>query len=234
MAFELKAFYSKIYRTYDLVNHLFTMGMDRKWRKITAERCIEKNPKEVLDLCCGTGDLAINVCKAANGAKVIVNGYDFNSDMLSIAKTKAQKLKFENTKFIEGDAANIPFGNESLDAITIGFGFRNLTFENPAKEKHIEEMYRILKKDGELLILESSVPTNVIIRFFYKLYLFLFLVPLGAVISGNVKAYWYLAHSSSKFYSASQIESMLVKKGFAKVASQKFFFGAANLIIATK
>lgn len=234
MAFELKAFYSKIYRTYDLVNRLFTMGMDRKWRRTTAARCIENNPSAIVDLCCGTGDLLIDVCKVADNSKVSVTGYDFNPDMLSIATQKAEKLKFENTKFIEGDAANLPFENESVDAITIGFGFRNLTFENPAKDRHIEEMFRVLKKGGELLILESSVPKNILIRFFYKLYLFLFLVPLGTIISGNGKAYWYLAHSSSKFYSADQIQSMLIEKDFSKVYTRKFFFGAANLIVATK
>lgn len=234
MAFELKTFYSKIYRTYDLVNRLFTMGMDRKWRKVTASRCIEKGPAKVLDLCCGTGDLLMDVCKKAKETGVYVTGYDFNPDMLGIARRKAERAGYHNTTFIEGDAASLPFEEGSINAITIGFGFRNLTFDNPAKEKHIEEMYRVLNKGGELLILESSVPGNPFVRFFYKLYLYMVLVPLGTIISGNAKAYWYLAHSSSKFYSVEEIESMLIDKKFIEITYRKFFFGAANLIIAVK
>lgn len=234
MAFELKAFYSKIYRTYDLVNRLFTLGMDKRWRKVTARRCLEKNPAAVMDLCCGTGDLSMDLIKWAKNEQLKVTGYDFNPDMLSIARIKSENKNLKNTEFIEGDAAQMPFKDGRFDAITIGFGFRNLTFENPARDKHIEEMHRVLKEQGELLILESGVPSNLIVRFFYKLYLYLFLIPLGGLISWNFKAYWYLAHSSSKFYSIVEVKDLLLSKQFSNVESRKFFFGAANLVIATK
>ncbi len=234
MGFELKKFYSKIYRTYDLVNRLFTFGMDKRWRNFTARQCLNKNPKEILDLCCGTGDLTISLSKNNTSDKTRITGYDFNPDMLKIAAVKANKKGLQNVRFTEGNAANLPFKDKHFDGITIGFGFRNLIFENPSGEKHIEEMYRVLKKGGKLFILESGVPKNPVIRFFYKAYLYLFLFPLGTIISGNAKAYWYLVHSSSKFYSVEKTTSVLKNKQFSHIESKTFFLGAANLITATK
>lgn len=234
MAFELKAFYSKIYRTYDLVNRLFTFGMDGKWRKATAKRCLEKKPLHVLDLCCGTGDLTVSLSKYSHDKQLKVVGYDFSQDMLKVAEVKAGKKGLKNTNFIEGDAASLPFDDSSFDSLTIGFGFRNLTYENPAQQQHIAEMNRVLRKGGELLILESGVPENPIVKFFYKLYIYVFLVALGTIISGNAKAYWYLARSSSRFYTIDEVSKILKESGFSKVESRKFFLGAANLFVATK
>lgn len=234
MAFDLKGFYSKIYRTYDLVNRLFTLGMDKKWRKAAARKCHEQQPNEILDLCCGTGDLTLSLVQQAPSAKINITGFDFNPDMLAIAKTKANHKIDNKARFIEGDAGNMPFDEKRFDAITIGFGFRNLTFENPNQDKHLKEIFRVLKTGGSLLILESGVPENPIIWFFYKLYLYLFLIPIGTLLSGNFKAYWYLAHSSSKFYSIEEISALLEKAGFKNIEARKFFMGAANLIVARK
>ena len=144
------------------------------------------------------------------------------------------KQNKKDLRFIQGDAVNMPFNDKIFDRITIGFGFRNLTFDNPNKDKHISEMYRVLKPGGRLLILESSVPENPIVRFFYLLHLYLFLVPVGGLISGDFKAYWYLAHSSAKFYSSDEVKQMLEKQGFRNYNLQPFLFGAANLIETIK
>jgi len=231
--FALEKYYSKIYRRYDLINRLFTFGLDQKWRRITAEKCLLNNPHNIIDLCCGTGDLAFAICKLQTN-NIRITGYDFNENMLEIAKRKADKEPFKTINFIKGEASDLPFESGSIDAITIGFGFRNLTFENLNREKHISEMYRVLARGGSIYILESSVPDNFIIRILYKLYLYLFLIPLGSVISGNPKAYWYLAHSSSNFYNMAEVRTLLLKNGFENVKSHRFMFGAANLIIAQK
>lgn len=232
MAFSLKLYYSKIYRTYDLVNRLFTMGMDQKWRKYTVGRCLEQKPKSVLDLCCGTGDLAIKLAQNST-EKTEISAYDFNPQMLEMAKNKSGKLGVK-VNYLEGDASNMPFKDESFDRVTIGFGFRNLTFENPSENTHIKEIYRIMKPNGKLLILESGVPGNSLVRFFYKLYLYVILVPLGTIISGNAKAYWYLAHSASKFYKVNELIELLKRKGFKSVEVKRFFLGAANLFEVSK
>ena len=231
--FNLNKFYSKIYKRYDLINKLFTFGLDKKWRRITIENCLDESPKTVLDLCCGTGDLTISIAKKAVN-DILVTGYDMNTSMLKQANHKVEKSNYSNIEFIKGDAAQMPFVDSSFDRITIGFGFRNLTFDNPNKDKHIAEIYRVLKPGGRLLILESGVPENFLIRFLYKIHLYFILIPLGGIISGNFEAYWYLAHSSSKFFKLNEIDGMLKEKGFKECSFKSFLFGAANLIISKK
>lgn len=231
--YPLKEFYSQIFRRYDLVNRLFTFGMDRKWRKDAAKNCLSNNPETIIDLCCGTGDLAIHMAELSHG-KVRITGFDFNNEMLSYARTKVSKNYFQNIEFVEGEAANIPFRDEAFDCMTIAFGFRNLCFENPERDKHIMEMNRVLKKGGKLIILESGVPSNPIVKIFYKFHLSFILVPLGGFLSGNWKAYKYLARSAENFFSLDEIDQLLTKFGFAIVKAKRYFMGAANLIVAEK
>jgi demethylmenaquinone methyltransferase/2-methoxy-6-polyprenyl-1,4-benzoquinol methylase len=231
--YDLDKFYSKIYKRYDLINKLFTFGLDRKWRRIMVEKSLENAPKTILDLCCGTGDITIALCKKAH-ADIAVTGYDFNAQMLDQARIKSEKQNLSSIHYIQGNAASLPFTESQFDTITISFGFRNLTFNNPNRDNHIAEMLRVLKPGGRLLILESGVPQNALVKVLYNLYLYLFLIPMGGVISGNLKAYWYLAHSSSKFYSVKELEQLLKEKGFSKFKYQSFFLGAANLFIAEK
>jgi demethylmenaquinone methyltransferase / 2-methoxy-6-polyprenyl-1,4-benzoquinol methylase len=231
--YPLSNYYSRIYKRYDLINRLFTLGMDQSWRKEAVEKCLAADPKKILDLCCGTGDLSLKISSKSGGA-VYVTGYDFNSKMLEIATTKTVRSGHKNVKFIEGTAANMPFSNDEFDCITIGFGFRNLTFKNPDSEKHLSEISRVLKQGGQLVIIESSIPPNKIIRLFYRIYLWFFLIPLGGLISGDWKAYRYLAHSSANFYSPEQVKSILLKKGLAIEFNRQYLFGSANLIVARK
>lgn len=228
----LQSYYSRIFRTYDLVNSLFTFGLDKKWRKTTVKECLALSPSKVLDLCCGTGDLAIFICESAS-RKINVVGYDLNNNMLDIARYKAKKVGV-SPEFIQGNAASTPFKNEEFDCITIGFGFRNLTWDNPDRDSHIREMNRILKKEGIMLILESSQPGNPMLRRLYKLYLKYVLIPLGGILSGDWNAYRYLAGSSNAFYSFEQLKDLLDRYNFDLILKRKFLFGSANLLIARK
>jgi demethylmenaquinone methyltransferase/2-methoxy-6-polyprenyl-1,4-benzoquinol methylase len=227
----LDQYYSKIYRNYDLVNRLFTLGNDKKWRNQTAIECLKNNPIDIIDLCCGTGDICIVLSGKAN-SKIRITGFDLNQQMLEMARTKSKNIL--NIKFTQGDVADMPFNDESFDAMTIGFGFRNLTFENNKTEIHLKEMNRILRKGARLHILESSVPSNKLIRSFYKFYLSVILIPLGALISGNWKAYSYLARSSANFFNVQEVNEILMKYGFEVLKVKTFFFGASNLITAVK
>jgi demethylmenaquinone methyltransferase/2-methoxy-6-polyprenyl-1,4-benzoquinol methylase len=231
--YPLKEFYSQIFRSYDLVNRLFTFGMDKRWRKNAARKCLSFNPGRVIDLCCGTGDAIITIAELSNRSIEIV-GYDFNKEMLDIAKEKVSKRKLENIEFIQGDAASIPFEKNSFDCITIAFGFRNLTYKNPNMQKHLQEMARVLKESGRMIILESGIPSNTITRFFYRFYLRVFLVLIGGLISGNRKAYKYLAESSENFYSKNEIEQLLGQYGFTLILTEQYFIGSANLFVAQK
>jgi demethylmenaquinone methyltransferase / 2-methoxy-6-polyprenyl-1,4-benzoquinol methylase len=228
----LQSYYSRIYKTYDFINHLFTFGLDRKWRRYTAKVCLETSPAEVLDLCCGTGDLAIAIAKKARH-QVHITGYDLNGEMLSVAiqKTASQKT---NISYIQGNADSMPFNDVAFDSITIGFGFRNLVWENPNREKHIREMSRILKPGGRLLILESSKPRNKAIAFLYEIYLKAILIPMGGILSGDREAYRYLAGSSSGFYSFEELRELIAPMNLELSLRKKFLFGSANLLTAIK
>ncbi|MBN1790788.1 MAG: class I SAM-dependent methyltransferase, partial [Bacteroidales bacterium] len=128
----LQSYYSRIHKTYDLVNRLFTFGLDRKWRRHTVEACLETHPRRILDLCCGTGDLAIGISKAS-AQPVKITGLDLNPQMLEVARQKAMHFALATVEFMQGDAAAMPFADGEFDCITIGFGFRNLTYENPKR-----------------------------------------------------------------------------------------------------
>ncbi len=229
----LTHYYSAIYRRYDLINKLFTWGMDRRWRRITAAECMKSKPARIIDLCCGTGDMTIELLKQA-GSNVEVVGYDFNDLMLQIARNKANRKGYSRVDFIRGNVGNLPFHDGEFDSVTIAFGFRNLTYENPDQDKNLSEISRILKKGGKLLIVESAVPSNKIALFFYIAYLRCFLIPLGGLISGSLNAYRYLAQSSVNYYSHNEIKEMLYRYGFERVSYRKFFLGASNLISAVK
>jgi demethylmenaquinone methyltransferase/2-methoxy-6-polyprenyl-1,4-benzoquinol methylase len=128
----------------------------------------------------------------------------------------------------------MPFTDCEFDSITIAFGFRNLTYENPNQQKNLKEILRIIKREGKLVILESAVPSNKFILFFYNLYLHCIIIPLGGLISGDWKAYNYLARSSANYYSVAEIKEILGRYGLEANSIKTFFFSAASLISAIK
>ncbi len=230
--FPLKWYYSRIYKKYDLVNRLFTLGLDKKWRKAAIEECLKDKPERILDLCCGTGDLLIGIASQNKDVEVI--GYDFSREMLDLAKKKIKNGNLHNVKLACGEASRIPFPAKMYDAIGIAFGFRNLTFENPLMDQHVDEIIRVLAINGRLVVLESTKPSNIVLRLFFNLYLYFILVPLGTLVSGNFKAYFYLAKSSSGYYTGMQISQLLKDKGMKVVNTKSFMLGATTLIVALK
>ncbi len=230
---RLLDYYSNIHNRYDIVNRLFTFGRDIAWRADAAVACMEDDPEEVLDVCCGTGDLLIGASMRTKKQSNIT-GYDFSRAMLSLAKTKLGNRGLDRIRLVQGDAGEMPFSDCSFDCLTIGFGIRNLVFENPLAKKRLGEMCRVVRDGGKMVVLESGIPSSRIIKIFHALFLYLFLVPLGGIISGDWKAYAYLARSSSRFRTRSEIEKTLQEKGFAIVTVKEYFFGAVHLIVAIK
>ena len=233
MTHPLQTYYTRIHKTYDLVNHLFTFGQDRKWRRHTVEICLEVHPRRILDLCCGTGDLAISICRAAI-EPVKISALDLNPHMLDIARQKALRLNATTIDFIQGDAGSMPFRDGEFDCITVGFGFRNLTFENHNRVKYLREISRVMSPGARILILESARPGNRFVGFFYHLYLKAFLVPLGGLLSGDWHAYRYLAKSSAGFYSFPELCKMLGDHQLNLQIRKEYVLGSVNLLIATK
>jgi len=219
---------------YDLVNRIITLGMDKRWRRLASQTCLENRPQAVLDLGCGTDDLTINIARLSEKHTEIV-GLDYSQPMLEKAQKKAAKAGLANIiRFIPGDAASLPFPDDHFDCVGISFAFRNLTYKNPLASAHLAEVKRVLKPGGRYVIVESSQPENPLIRALFHLYLRIFVAPLGITLSGNKSAYRYLAESARRFYSPSEIKDMLLAVGFRDVHYRALFFGAAGIHVAVK
>jgi demethylmenaquinone methyltransferase/2-methoxy-6-polyprenyl-1,4-benzoquinol methylase len=228
----LKDFYKDIYGTYDLVNRIFTFGQDKKWRRKAVRACLQNEPEKIIDICTGTGDLILEISKRTP-KKTLLAGYDFSAEMLQKANDKAKDSK-STIEFKEGDVAAMPYKDKYFDTAGISFGIRNLIYQNSKADQHLAEIHRILRIGGQFVILESSKPENQLWRFINSIYLQFILPYLGGIISGNLKAYKYLAKSSKNYYTPTQMSEILERGGFKVVQSQSLFLGSVMLMVAEK
>ncbi|HTY82312.1 MAG TPA: ubiquinone/menaquinone biosynthesis methyltransferase [Dehalococcoidales bacterium] len=230
----LHGMFNKVPPRYDLINHIITLGQDKRWRKAAAKVCLEGNPEQLLDLGCGTGDLTIEIALQAKSTPEIT-GLDYAQPMLAIARAKAEKKGVKDkVTFIHGDATKIPYSDGYFGCVGISFAFRNLTYLNPHWEVHLAEVYRVLKSGGRFVIVESSQPHNAFIRACDHLYLRVFVRPAGAILSHEGPAYKYLAESAVHYYNPEQVREMLLRTGFREVSYRPLLLGAAGIHIATK
>lgn len=225
----VREMFSGIAPKYDFLNHFLSINIDKRWRRAVAEKLetVLENPAAlVLDVACGTGDLAIELQK---GAKAKVFGTDFCRPMLEIAFGKNEKNDFP-IPYVEADGMNLSFADESFDAVTIAFGLRN--FSN--WEEGLRELYRILKKDGKLVVLEFSTP---IVPGFSNLFQFYFshiLPRIGGVVSGSRGAYQYLPNSVTKFPDQKNLAKMMREVGFFDVEYKNLTGGIAAVHIGAR
>lgn len=224
--------FSAVPPRYDLINHVITLGLDVRWRHRAARECLASKPLKVLDLCCGTGDLALDMAGMA-GDGVSITGIDYSRPMLEIAARKATQTG-RNISFVHGDVSNIPFPDGHFDCAGISFAFRNLTYKNPLTERFLQEVSRVLNDGGRFIIVETSQPGSKLIRFFNHLYLRCFVKTAGYLISGNRGAYNYLAESAARFYTPGKVKSLLISAGFSTVSYRPFLFGAVGIHVAVK
>jgi demethylmenaquinone methyltransferase/2-methoxy-6-polyprenyl-1,4-benzoquinol methylase len=230
----LHGMFSAVPPKYDLVNSVITLNMDKRWRRLAAKECLAAKPGKVLDLCCGTGDLAITLARMAD-YPVETRGLDFSRPMLEVAENKAARLVgLKKIRFSQGDASKMPFPDAYFDSIGISFGFRNLTYKNPLVKEHLAEILRVLKPGGRFVIVESSQPSSKPIRRLFRVYLLQFVYRAGTLLSGNKKAYHYLAESVAGFYSSEELIALLTQSGFKTVSYRPLFFGAAGIHVAIK
>jgi len=210
---------------------------------------LETRPQRVLDLCTGTGDLAIRLRKNADRA-IGIWGLDYSEPMLEYASIKSLRANisvedstgeedsvlrdFAGIRFVHGDAAALPFSDGFFDAIGIAFAFRNLTFKHPDSALFLAETMRVLRPGGLFVIVETSQPANSFIRRLVHFYLRAVAVPLGGWISGHRGAYHYLAHSAIHYYSAGEVKALLAGAGFSRVRYRLLLGGVAALWEAIK
>lgn len=229
----LQKMFMEVTPTYDLVNRLLTFRFDIVWRRRAARQCLKNNPDKILDLCCGTGDLTVEL-KSLAACTAEVFALDFSEPMLELARRKTLKKKLTGIKFQQADAAGMPFPNNYFNSIGIAFAFRNLTYHNPDGEKYLSEVLRVLNPGGQFVIVETSQPENNMLRKLFHFYMRYIVEPVGSLISGHHGAYRYFAHSVINFYNKEQIKDLLIKAGFSKVESCSLFWGVAGLFVATK
>jgi demethylmenaquinone methyltransferase/2-methoxy-6-polyprenyl-1,4-benzoquinol methylase len=213
---------------YDGLNRVISFGIDIKWRKKVVKIIKSNNPDSILDIATGTGDLAINLAET-NASKIV--GLDISSGMLNIGKDKIKKKSLESKiDMILGDSENMPFEDNSFDAITVAFGVRNFeTLENGLKE-----IYRVLKPNGTFVILETSVPTKTPFKQGYHFYTKNILPLIGKVFSKDQSAYAYLSESASVFPYGEVLNNILRKSGFINVEDFPQTFGVATIYKSSK
>jgi demethylmenaquinone methyltransferase/2-methoxy-6-polyprenyl-1,4-benzoquinol methylase len=228
----LHAMFSRVPPSYDRVNTVVTFGMDVRWRRSAAREILSGPSARVLDLCCGTGDLALELAGLSGGDREIV-GADFSAPMLEIARKKAAERGLK-VDFLHADAANLPFADGRFDCVGISFGFRNLTWQNPRRDLFLAEILRVLAPGGRFVTVESSQPRYEPIRSLYRLYMRAIVAGVGGAISGERSAYRYLGDSAARFYDPAGVEKMLLEAGFASVKHRSMLLGGVGLYTATK
>jgi demethylmenaquinone methyltransferase/2-methoxy-6-polyprenyl-1,4-benzoquinol methylase len=230
-AAHVREMFGRIAPRYDLLNHVLSLDIDKLWRRRVARRfsAVLRDPNAgVLDLCCGTGDLAFAFRKEApSGAKII--GSDFVPEMLVRAGAKAAAANAA-VEFIEADALNLPFAAVSFDLVSCAFGFRNLA----NYECGLKEISRVLKPGGAAAILEFAEPPGKVFGAVYRFYFRSVLPLLGGIISGNVSAYAYLPSSVSAFPSPEALQLQFERAGFTGVQFQRWTGGIVTLHTGTK
>lgn len=225
---QVAEMFDNISHSYDFLNHFLSMGIDKLWRKKAINLLKKFNPKRILDVATGTGDLALAALKL-NPEQVI--GVDISNKMMDVGRVKVAKKNLENKiSFQTADAENLPFENDSFDAITSAYGVRN--FEN--LEKGLTEMSRVLKSGGHAMILEFSQPKNFIFRKLYYFYFCNVLPFVGKLVSKDSRAYTYLPESVRAFPDGERMELILKNCGFKKVKCIPLTFGISTIYLAEK
>lgn len=225
---QVAMMFNNIARKYDFLNHFLSMGIDKLWRKRAIKLLRTLQPKRILDIATGTGDFAIANLKL-NPDKVV--GIDISTEMLAVGREKIAKKNLQDKiELFEGDSENIQFEDSSFDAITCAFGVRN--FEN--LEKGLQEMNRVVRPGGKVVILEFSKPRKFPIKQLYNFYFFRILPLWGRMVSKDMSAYTYLPESVDAFPDGDEFLKIYQECGFSETRQVKLSFGIASIYIGTK
>ena len=233
-AARVRQMFTQIAPRYDFLNHLLSFSLDHVWRRRTARHFLDamrRPDARILDLCCGTGDLAFALDRAreaalcyAAGTRGAIIGSDFVEPMLSCAREKAGRAK-RAAIFTAADSVQLPFADANFDLVTTAFGFRNL-----ANYEHgLREIARVLKPGGKAGILEFSEPEGGAMAGLFRFYFKRILPRVGGAISGNEEAYAYLPGSVAKFPSPLELSALMEAAGFVEVGFESWNFGSVVL-----
>jgi demethylmenaquinone methyltransferase/2-methoxy-6-polyprenyl-1,4-benzoquinol methylase len=225
---QVRQMFDGISKDYDLLNRVISGGIDVRWRKNVVSYLIPEKPKKILDIATGTADLAIELTKT-NAEEIV--GLDISPGMLEIGKQKVTSKGMDKViKMVIGDSEKLDYNDAYFDAITVAFGVRN--FEN--LDKGLQEINRVLRPGGNLVILETAVPTNFPMKQFYGFYTQKVLPILGSLFSKDKAAYRYLSDSAAAFPFGKVFNNILLKNGFIEVKDYPQTLGVASIYCAKK
>lgn len=227
---KIKKMFDGIAPSYDRLNHLMSLNVDRLWRHRAVKEIVDGTEQHILDVACGTGDSTIAIAKAAAAGSRII-GADISEGMMALVMEKAAREGVgERIRLELADGENLPFPEDVFHRVTCAFGIRN--FEH--KEAGLQEFLRVLKPSGKAVILELSVPENKLLRGLYDIY-FLHLLPwVGGLISGDKAAYRYLPASVHAFPAPDVFCSMMRRAGFREVRCKSFTLGLCRMYVGVK
>ena len=225
---QVATMFNNISKNYDDLNRVISFGIDISWRKKVVQIVSKNNPQQILDIATGTGDLALMMSTLAP-EKII--GLDISEGMLSVGKEKISKAQLnDKIEMVVGDSEDIPYADNTFDAITVSFGVRN--FAN--LDKGLGEIRRVLKPGGILVILETSNPTKFPFKQGYKFYTSFILPVIGKLFSKDKIAYSYLSESANFFPFGEAFNNILKKNGFINTTHTPVTFGVATIYSASK
>jgi|SRR5699024_1412644 len=221
--------FEKISDNYDTMNSVISFKQHKRWRKDVMTRMQVEEGVRVLDLCCGTGDWSFALEEKVGQSGEVI-GLDFSGNMLKVAKQRQAKLTNSKIQFIQGNAMELPFEDESFDYVTIGFGLRNV----PDYLTVLREMHRVLKPNGQAVCLETSQPTLIGYRQLYYFY-FRFIMPLlGKIFAKSYKEYAWLNESARDFPNKKELKNLFEKAGFQNVQVKAYTGGVAAMHLGYK
>ncbi len=213
---------------YDLLNVIMTFNSHKRWKKNILNIAKKLKPQTALDIATGTADIAINLGAISN-CEVI--GVDISEQMLNVGREKITKMKLGKSVRLEsGDAENLNFKDNYFDLVTIGFGVRN--FQD--LEQGLRESFRVLNKEGTLIILETSIPENRIMKLFYSIFTRTYIPVMARIFSKDKSAYNYLLNSAEFFPSGSRFSDILKSVGYSNILIKPKLFGSSTIYVCKK
>lgn len=226
---QIRRMFDKIAPSYDRLNHALSLGIDRRWRRTAVDALGIHQPQQILDIATGTGDFALLLAKRIKPQHIV--GADISEGMMAVGREKVKEERLQNViSFQYEDCMQLSFPDGSFDAVTSSYGVRN--FQN--LDKGLQEMQRVLRPGGHLLIVELTPPPSFPMKQLFWLYAHVVMPLLGRLISHDDSAYTYLPASMEAFPQPEQMEGILRKAGFTEVQWRRFTFGISTMYLATK
>lgn len=228
----MRQMFDSVPRSYNRLNRIMTFGQDEVWRRKALEAVEAKDGDRIVDICTGTGDLALKI--ACKFPRAEVHAVDYSHEMLVVAKERALEQGLRNIIFEEADCLNMAFPDNYFDYVTISFGFRNLSYSMADFDMRLKKIRRLLKDSGRLIIVETSQPVNIFVKKLFHFYAKKIVPSIGALFSGRREPYAYLGASIVKFFDKDQLIQILEDRGFRMERIESLIFDMISLSIFQK